>query len=105
MQDLIILATSLLLIGCSAPQVNNHFEPSYRAQQYITGDDAAQIAFTHANATPENISRLEIETETFNGRMIYEIEWTENGRKYEYNIDAATGSIYDFETEVNYTSK
>ncbi len=105
MHDLMILATSLLLIGCSAPQTTNNFEPSYRAQQYITSEDAAQIAFTHANTTLDNISRLEIETETFNGRMIYEVEWTENGRKYEYNIDAATGSIYDFETEVNYTSK
>ena len=35
------------------------------------------------------------------GRNVYEIEFTVNGMEYEFDIDAASGTILDFDADID----
>lgn len=65
---------------------------------YIGKDEAIRIALNHAGI-PE-ASKVRTETEFgFNNGVIYNIEFKYNRCEYEYEIDASTGEIVDFEKE------
>ena len=66
---------------------------------YIGSKNALQIALTHAKITESQVDNIEIERERENGIMIYEVEFTYNGKEYEYEIDACTGKILELEVE------
>ena len=69
---------------------------------YIGEDKAKQIALNHANVT--NITNYKIELD-FDDVMVYEIEFKANNKEYEYDIDALTGDIIEYEIDdKNYTN-
>ena len=58
---------------------------------YIGEDKARDIALSHAKVTKPNA--LEIEFDTENGVILYEVEFKDTTYEYEYEIDAKTGEI------------
>ena len=69
---------------------------------YIGEDKAKEIALNHANVT--NITNYKIELD-FDDVMVYEIEFKANNKEYEYEIDALTGDIIEYEIDdKNYTN-
>lgn len=64
----------------------------------ISADEAKELAFSHAGvAAEQDIAGLEIERGKENGKTVYEIEFSYKSYEYEYEIDAATGEIIEFE--------
>lgn len=72
------------------------------AAQQITEDQAKAIALEHAGLAQGDVTQLRIELERDDGRLEYEIEFTSGNREYDYEIDAETGRILSFESEVEY---
>lgn len=67
--------------------------------QYIGVNAAKEIALAHAGLKTGDISKLEVELEKENGLMIYEVEFKYSGYEYEYEINAVTGKILEWERE------
>lgn len=66
---------------------------------YIGKERAKQIALAHAGFTASQVSGLHAEFDYEHGRAVYEVEFHANGYEYEYEIDARTGEIIDFDSE------
>ncbi len=72
---------------------------------YVGLETAKQAALTHAGLTAADVTFLEAEYDYDDGRMVYEVEFYASGEKYEYEIDAATGSVIKYEHEAGGSSR
>ena len=66
----------------------------------ITTEQAEDIAFKHAGAMRVDLSSLKTELDTENGKLEYDIEFTYQGKEYDYEIDARTGEILNYNSEM-----
>lgn len=66
---------------------------------YIGMDAATGIALAHAGLTADQASLTQSKLDYDDGRMIYEIEFHAGSAEYEYDIDALTGDIVDFDSD------
>lgn len=67
--------------------------------KYIGLEKAKTIAASHAGFSASEIRFKKAKLDNEDGRMIYEVEFIKNGMEYEYEIDAATGNILQFDQE------
>lgn len=68
--------------------------------QLITMDQAQSIALEHAGLKAEEVTGIHIVIDMENGRQIYDVEFREGHWKYDYEIDAATGKILDWDKDM-----
>ena len=80
-------------------------QPAKPAQPETTQDighaKAKSIALNHAGVDANTVYDMNIEMDTENGAIVYEVEFKSGNREYEYEIDAATGAILQHETEID----
>lgn len=75
----------------------------------VSLDKAKQIALDHAGLSASSVQFIKSETDRDDGRTIYEIEFVVKSgntwKEYDYEIDAATGKIvdYDYDAETSYS--
>lgn len=62
---------------------------------------AREAALAHAGVAEADIRDYKIERDTDDGVLLYEIGFKAGGYEYEYDIDAATGSILKFDKEAD----
>ena len=62
---------------------------------YIGVDSAKQIAFEDAGVTSNDIVKMEIELDSRNGNIVYEVEFETADTKFEYDILATDGTILE----------
>lgn len=74
---------------------------SVSEKSYVGFDAAKQTALSHAGVQESAVSRMDVEYDSEDGRMIYEVEFTADGCEYEYEIDAATGEVIRFEKKTD----
>lgn len=67
----------------------------------ISKAKAKEIALSHAGVSASKISDYSIEVDTENGIKIYEIDFKSGGYEYEYDINAATGSVMRYDKEAD----
>ena len=82
--------------------VTNNIQTSGTASQsaYIGMDAAKSAALSHAGLSASSATFLEVDYDWEQGRMVYELEFISGQTKYEYEIDAQTGEVIKFETEI-----
>lgn len=68
-------------------------------EAYIGEAAAKKIAFEYVGISESDAEKLEIEMDIEKGRLIYEVEFFAGGYEYEFDIDARSGEIIDFEKE------
>ena len=75
------------------------------AESYIGVERAKEIALKDAGLSASQVSFVRAGLDWDNGRMEYEVEFWKDNVEYDYEIDAATGSVvsYDYDAE-NYVS-
>lgn len=66
----------------------------------IGRDKAKAIALSHAGFSESGVSRLKVERDVDNGRIEYSVEFTANGKEYDYEISGESGKIFDYDVEV-----
>lgn len=69
------------------------------AQAYISAEQAKNIALEHARIAAQDISSFESKLKHKHGYAIYDIEFKANRMEYEYEINAVTGDILEWESE------
>lgn len=67
---------------------------------YISVDEAKNIALSHAGFSLSEVTFSKTKLERDDGIMIYEIEFYKGRVEYEYEINALTGDIIEFDTEM-----
>lgn len=65
----------------------------------ISREQAESAALTAGGIAQENASIARTELETDDGKQYYEVEFTADGAKYTYDIDAMTGTVISSEVE------
>ncbi len=101
-QDLILIYQSL---DKDDTQKNaNKMVGNVSTKQYITKDEALNIALKNASLTKDKIKNLEIDYDPENGALTYDIEFTYNQNEYEYEVSATKG-IVEREVEPKVTTK
>lgn len=66
---------------------------------YIGQEAALQQACDHAGVSVEDVLNMEVKFDSEHGVMVYEVEFETDTKKYEYEIDAATGEVLDYEAK------
>lgn len=66
---------------------------------YISADEARSIALSHAGLSDSEVTFSKTKLERDDGMMIYEIEFYRGFMEYEYEINAVTGQVIDFDSE------
>lgn len=80
--------------------------PSQPASAKDIGEAAAkQIALEHAGVAEADASYLWVSRDYDDGRLEYEVEFFSGSKEYDYDIDAADGSILSFDSETEFAGK
>ncbi len=85
-----LITAAVLLVGCGITDGKD-----------IGKDKAREIAFTDANVSEENVSRLHVSRDIEDGRKVYEVQFTDaqSGMEYEYEVLASDGTIQKVDKE------
>lgn len=66
------------------------------------GEEAAKLAaLGHAQVSEASLTRYGISRDRNSGRTVYEVEFTADGVEYDYEINAADGSVIGFQKELD----
>lgn len=84
-----------LLLGSTTENVTTSGTASDKS--YIGKDKALEIALSDAGVS--SVTWSEVEMDYDDGFMTYEVEFTYNNREYDYEINATTGDILEFNRE------
>ena len=71
--------------------------PTPTTASYIGEASAKAIALSHAGLSESEVSRLRVELDRDHGTMTYEVEFEQGRMEYQYEIDAVTGSILEWD--------
>lgn len=75
----------------------NYSGSSTNTSASVTVDQAKTIALNHAGQTADTVRFEKAEQDYDDGVLVYEIEFKAGSTEYEYEIDAQTGEIRDYE--------
>lgn len=75
----------LVLVGCSKDGMAS----------YIGTAEAKNVALENAGLTASQVKFTDVELDDKNGTHYYQVEFTADGKEYEYDIDALTGAIIE----------
>lgn len=76
-----------------------HSAPQSSGAVLIGTDAAKSAALAHAGCSAEEVTFSKTELDSDGGRAVYEIEFRKDRTEYEYEIDAATGEVLEYEWE------
>ncbi len=94
-----------LLTTASTPNVTTKLsdqkpDPSGTAQN-IGYAKAKSIALNHAGVSENEVYDMDIELDDEDGILVYEVEFKSGNMEYDYEINAATGAILKYESELD----
>ncbi len=90
----IIMSIGISLVGCSNSTTLNN------VNNKITIEEAKEIALKHANLTSDVVSFIRTETDIENGTEKYDIEFYHDNKEYDYEINATSGEILEYDYDV-----
>ena len=66
----------------------------------ITPDEAKQAALDHAQLTAEQVVFTQAKLDYDDGRAVYDIEFYSGNKEYDYEIDAVSGKVLEFDYDI-----
>ena len=73
--------------------------PENNTPTIITPEDAQIVALEHAGVSADEVSRLHTKMDMDDGRQEYDVEFHVGFLEYEYEIDAATGTVLSWDKD------
>ncbi|WP_297134874.1 PepSY domain-containing protein [Terrisporobacter sp.] len=98
----LIISTSIFLVACnnSTPAKSENNNTSQKTESKITIEKAKDIALKHANLTNDKVTFIKAEEGIDNGVKKYDIEFYSDKTEYDYEINADTGEIIEYDKDV-----
>lgn len=97
--DYTINADNGKIIGHKHKMMHHNGTNHHHSAMAMDTQKAADIALHHANLTHDQVHRLNCYQEMEDGRNIFSVKFWKDHTEYEYEIDAETGEILEFEIE------
>lgn len=102
--DYEIDATTGAIVSYDYDAETHYSVPSTSGSASVTLDAAKQTALDHAGLSASQVQFVKVKSDRDDGRLVYEIEFVvKNGntwKEYDYEIDATTGRITDYDVDV-----
>ena len=99
---LLVVLSLLLFVACEEDAIENILpgkqDSEVAKDAAITAQEAEDIALTHAGFAREDVTRLHTEYDR-DWADHYDVAFHKDGYEYEYEIDANTGEILNWEKE------
>ena len=107
-----IIASSLILLAsCGASNTSASTQPQAdptatesqargNSSELINEADAKKIVLENANIPEDEVSFLRVHLDREDGRNVYDIEFLSGTTEYDYEIDASTGDIVAYDSDV-----
>ena len=68
----------------------------------LTKDEALEKALQHVELSKDQVDFVKkVELDYEDGRKVYEVEFIKGGYEYEFDVDANTGAIVNFEKGID----
>ena len=71
------------------------------ASTYIGEEAAKTAALAHAGFAAGDVTELTAHLDTDDATVHYDVDFKNGGKEYDYDIDAATGNVLNYKTEVD----
>lgn len=88
--------TTAAIEAAAADSAASTVTPVANSSVSITEAEAKATALTHAGLTESDVTYIYANLDWDDGRQEYEVEFFSNNTEYDYNIDAASGSIISY---------
>ena len=69
--------------------------------EFLSEDEIRAIVFSHAGVNANDVREFEIELDDEDGIWVYEVDFKAGSIEYDYVVNAVTGAIIRFETEID----
>lgn len=83
----------------SSSKPNSNNQTSTTQKVVITSEKAKEAALAHAGLKAQNVSFEKVELDKEDGVSVYEVEFRHNGMEYNYEVNATSGAIVEFEVD------
>lgn len=80
---------------------NNSSSGSTSTSGNIGSSKALDIAYKHAGVSKSNAKNVEIELDNDRSGAVYDIQFDVGNREYEYEINAKTGAVVEYDSEID----
>lgn len=70
----------------------------------ITVDEAKNMAMDHSGVKKEEVQFIQVNTDWDDGKQLYEVEFSANGKEYDYEISTQDGTIVSYSVDQEYES-
>lgn len=94
----LIMCTSLFVMACSNSTQKTNTNDT--AKNKITVEEAKDIALKHANLTKDKVQFIKTEESMDDGVEKYDIEFYADKTEYDYEINAQTGEVIEYDTDI-----
>lgn len=75
--------------------------PEQSSQANDIGEEIARAtAVEHAGLTESDVTFIKVQMDRDDGRTVYDVEFYYNNTEYDYEIDAATGEIVSYDSDI-----
>ena len=89
----LVLAAILSATALAAP---------HKAASYIGKSKAKEIALTHAGLTEREVTFIKAKLDRDDGVAVYDIEFYSGSTEYDYEINATTGAIREYDRDIEH---
>jgi uncharacterized membrane protein YkoI len=96
------LAAGVMAVMLAAILPINTLAATSGTEQYISDTKAKAIALEHAGIASKDATILKVRLDYDDGRTVYDIEFYSGSTEYDYEIDAVSGEIYEFDRDIEY---
>lgn len=92
--------STIELIDDAIEDLNENKEVNENTSNYISKDKAKSLAYAHAGIKSSEVVKVVVRLDKDDNQAVYDVGFVTNNKKYEYEINATSGTVIDFETEV-----
>ncbi|OOB79193.1 MAG: hypothetical protein BEN18_04655 [Epulopiscium sp. Nuni2H_MBin001] len=93
---------SLIAIGLTWAMTSTVYAQNPEDINYITREEARAIAYSHAGVEPTEVDYNYVNLDWDDFDLEYEVEFWVGDMEYDYEINAATGMIVDYDYDVEH---
>ena len=92
LKKVVAMALMAVMLVCSVSAL--------AAEKTLAKEEAVKIALDYAKVEEKDVTFTKVKLDRDDGRLVWEVEFLYGGYEYEFDIDALTGRITDYDRDL-----